>query len=216
MPLPWLIGAAVVAATAAVIKAVSDDDSSSSSSSSSTGAAERLRQEREASRQRERGALEAQLAGKRKSQLEEASAYLACSLEALGKAPDSIGGLSCERFQDALKADAAADFEYAQLLSTALRCNGAEQDANVARELDSALGNLLVLERLCTDSAEPFTSLAQPLRAGGQTSPLPETGRQASIELSKSERKDLNDILAAAERLKALQSLKQKIETQGQ
>ncbi|MCP8465076.1 hypothetical protein NK553_14075 [Pseudomonas sp. ZM23] len=200
MPLPWLIGAAVVAATAAVIKAVSDDDSSSSSSSSSAGAAERQRQEREASRQRERGALEAQLAGKRKSQLEEASAYLACSLEALGKAPDSIGGLSCERFQDALKADAAADFEYAQLLSTALRCNGAEQDANVARELDSALGNLLVLERLFL---------------GGQTSRLPEAERQAAIELSKSERKDLDKILAADERLEALRSLKQQIQAQG-
>lgn len=53
MPLPWIIGAAVVGLGAAIVKAVSDDDSSSSSSSSVDTGEERRRREAAALKQLE-------------------------------------------------------------------------------------------------------------------------------------------------------------------
>lgn len=117
MPLPWLIGAAVVAAAAAVVKAVSDDDSPSSSNS---GDAERRRQEREAQLQRERDGLAAQVVSLKKDRLEEARALLALSAETLEQLPRKTVGLNTSNFESALMAKLPASSAYAQSLSAIL------------------------------------------------------------------------------------------------
>ena len=95
MPLPWLIGAAVVAAVAVVAKAVSDD---SSSSDDSDGDRERRRQEQAAKRQRDREGLQARIQALAGEQREQLKAQLRVAASALVSPSDEhenvVQGLS--------------------------------------------------------------------------------------------------------------------------
>lgn len=203
MPLPWLIGAAVAAATAAVIKAVSDDDSSSSpsSSSSSSNAAERQKQEREAARQRERGTLEARLATHRKSQLDEANAFLEGALKSLDRPFETAAELSSEKFQQALKTEKAANFKYAQRLSATLRRDDTARHGCPPKELKCFLNNLQVLQDLYSPTPQPNGASA---------------GKAVDrLMLRDAEQKALASIEDSVGRIEHLQRLKQQLEQQG-
>jgi hypothetical protein len=86
MPLPFLIGAAVVAATAALIKAASDDSPSSSpSSSSDSDEAERRAQAREEKKERTRTGLQERISGLVRDRTSQLQVHTRSAFEALGK-----------------------------------------------------------------------------------------------------------------------------------
>lgn len=184
MPLPWLIGAAVVAAVAAVAKAVSDD-SPSSTSSSSSGDTERREQEREAKRRRKREHLETSIVNLKRNRLENARTLLARAAEVLGKQSDSTVGLTVSRFEEALKAKSQATTDYAKALSSILSIDDASLGACTNKELDKFRVNLRALDSLYSSTA-----------------------------LSDAEREDLAALHDASNRLERLQRLKNEIEQQ--
>lgn len=144
MPLPWLIGAAVVAAAAAVAAAVSNDDKPSSDS----GEAERRRQEREARLQREREGLTAKAASLKKDRLEEARELLALSAETLAQLPRKTVGLSTSDLESALKAKPQAISAYAESLGAILGLAEHSREEISHQERDEFLVNLQMLENL--------------------------------------------------------------------
>ncbi len=192
MPLPWLIGAAVVAAATAVAKAVYDDDSASSNS----GEEERLEQEREAKRQHELERLETQLVNLKKNRLERAHGLLVSSASALGKpleitvqlesehsrfsglgvAGPAIGvgimgrqletknKLTLKKLDSALISKEIATSEYAQAMDSALRAGESSQSTYSSEVLTKFLTNLRVIESLCLDES--------PVSASADASPL--------------------------------------------
>lgn len=184
MPLPWLIGAAVVAAVTAVAKAVSDD-SPSSTSSSNSGAAERREQEREAELRRKREHLETRIVNLKRNRLESARTLLARAAEVLGKRSGSTVGLTVSKFEEALKTKAQATSDYAKVLSSLLSIDGGSQGACTGKELDRFRVNLRALDSLYSTTA-----------------------------LSDAEREDLAAFHDASNRLERLQRLKNEIEQQ--
>lgn len=209
MPLPWLIGAAVVAVGAAVVKAISDNDDSTASSDTKDEV--RREQEREAKRQRKRDSLTAQLATLEKDRLGEAGELLARSAEALEQAPEkkiefrdspsflgasafllaqSVGGASntvdLHTFKAALKSKLQATSAYAQGMGSILDlADHSQGDFNLA-ERKEFLVNLQLLESLY--GAFPFDS--EGLR-------------------------DLTALRETRSRIDSLQLLKQQLEQQG-
>lgn len=145
MPLPWLIGAAVVAATVAVAKAVRDDDSQPLSDSGDT---ERRRQEQEARLQRKRDGLAAQVASLKKDRLEEASELLARSAKILEQLPRKTVGLSTSKFEAALIGKLQSSSAYAQCLSATFDPASHGKRDFTQKELDGFLVNLQMLESL--------------------------------------------------------------------
>lgn len=173
MPLPWLIGAAVVGAVAVVAKAISNDDSSSDSDSDD---AERREQEREAKRQRKHDRLTAQLANLKKDRLEESSELLAHSTRALEQFPkkkielretpfwlglepgaealfaqsgeQSNNTVDLHTFEAALESEVLATSAYAQGMGSILDlADHSQGDFNLA-ERDEFLVNLQLVESL--------------------------------------------------------------------
>ncbi|WP_213662014.1 hypothetical protein [Stutzerimonas stutzeri] len=145
MPLPWLIGVAVVAAAAAVVKAVSDDDSPTASDS---GDAERRRQEREARLQRKRAGLAAKVVSLKKDRLAEANGLLALSAETIAHLPRTPVGLSTSDFENALKAKPQAISAYAGGLGAILCLAEHSQEEIPQQERDELPVNLQMLESL--------------------------------------------------------------------
>lgn len=145
MPLPWLIGAAVVAAAAAVVKAVSNDDSPSSSDSED---AEHRRHEREARLQRKREGLAAKAVSLKKDRLEEARALLALSAETLAQLPKKTVGLNTSDFESALMAKPQAISAYAESLGAILGLAEHRREDIPQQERDELLVNLQMLESL--------------------------------------------------------------------
>lgn len=145
MPLPWLIGAAVVAAAAAVVKAVSDDDIKPSSDS---GDAERRTQEREARLKRERDGLSTQLKNLKLERLEEARRLLALSADTLSQPPQKAMELSTPKIEASLMAEQPASSCYAQGMSAILSITDHSQNDFTRKEQDEFLVNMQMLESL--------------------------------------------------------------------
>ena len=143
MPLPWLIGAAVVAVAATVAKVVSDDDSPRTSDS---GEAERRRQEREARIQRERENLTSKASNLKKDRLAEAREHLACSAAGLANLPRVTTGITTPKIESALMDEQQASSEYAQSMGEILDMPNNSQNGLQQKDRQEFLVNLRVLE----------------------------------------------------------------------
>lgn len=154
MPLPWLIGAAVVAGVVAIAKAVKDDDSSSYSYDS--GDEERRRQEREASRQRKREGLASKVANLEKDRLDEARELLARAGETLERRPKTTSGLNTKAFESAILSKCHATSEYARGVSEMLGLPELCHKDFTPKERGEFLINLQMLEGLYGPA--PFSS----------------------------------------------------------
>lgn len=142
MPLPWLIGAAVVAVAATVAKVVSDD----SSPPSDSGEAERRRQEREARIQRERENLTSKASNLKKDRLAEAREHLACSAAELANLPRVTTGITTPKIESALMDEKQACSEYAQSMGEILDMPNNSQNGLPQKDRQEFLVNLKVLE----------------------------------------------------------------------
>lgn len=142
MPLPWLIGAAVVAVAATVAKVVSDD----SPPPSNSGEAERRRQEREARIQRERENLTSKASNLKKDRLAEAREHLACSAAGLANLPRVTTGITSPKIESALMDEQQASSEYAQSMGEILDMPDNSQNGLLQKDRQEFLVNLKVLE----------------------------------------------------------------------
>lgn len=142
MPLPWLIGAAVVAVAATVAKVVSDD----SPRPSGSGEAERRRQEREARIQRERENLTSKASNLKKDRLAEAREHLACSAAGLANLPRVTTGITSPKIESALMDEQQASSEYAQSMGEILGMPDNSQNGLPQKDRQEFLVNLKVLE----------------------------------------------------------------------
>ncbi len=140
MPLPWLIGGALVAAVAAFVAIADDDDTS--------GEEERRAQERDAARQRERDTCTARLANLQKNRLEEAHALLCRAAEVLGKHRGTIGDLTVTELRYAINSEVQASSEYAQSLLAAVSVGSQSEDDWTASEQQELMANLQLFEDL--------------------------------------------------------------------
>ncbi len=142
MPLPWLIGAAVVAVAATVAKVVSDD----SPRPADSGEAERRRQEREARIQRERENLTSKASNLKKDRLAEAREHLACSAAGLANLPRVTTGITTPKIESALMDEQQASSEYAQSMGEILDMPDNSQNGLRQKDRQEFLVNLKVLE----------------------------------------------------------------------
>lgn len=200
MPIPWLIGAAIVGAAAVIAKVSSDDDSSSSSSSED----ERKRQEREAKLLHRRDNLTTQLKNLEQTQIDTAEDLLNKAVKSLGKTVQplektaqeyKIGmplfvGLpffknSSSVYSSILTSKEQSTSEYAQFLVTIVEAENFTIDAQSAAKPNDLLINLKVVE-----------SVFSP------------------INLSESECSDLKNINAAKNRVEQLKKLRSELEAQ--
>lgn len=144
MPIPWLIGAAVVAAAAAVAKAVSDD---SSSSSYDDEYEQRRQQEREAERSRKRSALVGKIAGIERETPAAAYEGLQSAAKALsGRQVSLRQNISPDEFFEIFsRSGGDSDSAYANMLKLALGKNAAGQELK-NNELSSLMSGVVALK----------------------------------------------------------------------
>ncbi len=201
MPIPWLIGAAIVGAAALIAKASSDDDSSSSSSSED----ERKRQKREAKLEHRRDSLTTQLKNLKQDQVDIAEDSLNKAVQSLGKTAQPLEKTAQEyksiemslfgvfsffknpssAYSSILTSKEQSASEYAQSLVTILEAESFTVDAQSTAKTSELLINLKVVE-----------SVFSP------------------ISLSSNEHSDLEIINAAKKRLEILKKLRIELETQ--
>lgn len=188
MPLPWLIGAAVVAAAAAIAAAVSDDDDSSSSNSENE---DRKKQERQAQRQRERAALASKINNLEKEQVDTVKSQLNTAINVLRK---SVSKNSQEKkinisdhtinktIENILYSKEQAKFKYAKLFITILEAGSFANGAQTTEDSKRLLINLEIIKDLLLNNS------------------------------SNNEVSDLKSISSAELRIKNLESLRNQLE----
>lgn len=199
MPLPWLIGAAILGTAALIASASSDDDSSSSSSSED----ERKRQEREAKLLHRRDNLTTQLKNLEQTQIDTAKDLLNNAVQSLGKTAQPLEKKAQEYnsigmplfgifsffnnpsavYSSSLTSKEQSTSEYAQFLVTIVEAENFTIEAQSAAKPSDLLINLKVVE-----------SVFSP------------------INLSANEHSDLERINAAKKRVEQLKKLRSELE----
>ena len=147
MPLPWLIGAAVVAAVAVVAKAVSDDSSSSSYDDSDSDR-ERRRQEQAAKRQRDREGLQARIQALAGEQREQLKAQLRVAASALVSPSDehenvvqglskmttlTLEGFTADQLEQQIRSTTSSTSSYGRTVKAILQASSAVKERQISQ-----------------------------------------------------------------------------------
>ena len=146
MPLPWLIGAAVVAAVAVVAKVVSDDDSPSHNDGDDDR--QRRRQEQEAKRQRDREGLQARIQALAGEQREQLKAQLRVAALALVSPSDehenvvqglskmttlTLEGFTADQLEQQIRSTTSSSSSYGRTVKAILQASSAVKERQISQ-----------------------------------------------------------------------------------